>query len=148
MKDTAEFLSVTNDGPNIIETNFWRTDYNEKGKFYLSANASAFRLLVPLGYENAISEMLTAKEVVITNGWHRQLSRDMVEVMFDDNTDSPFALWLSIAQTDNRVADNAQKDFDFLVYTWGCSLAVRFKANWRRGSLPCLKRFSSSRFGR
>lgn len=66
---TAGYIAISNNGPQIIETNFWETDLNAKGKFYLSGNAGAFRLLVPSGYEKIISEMLTANEVVITKGW-------------------------------------------------------------------------------
>jgi hypothetical protein len=35
---------IENDGPGITKTNFWETDWNARGLFFLSANAGAYRL--------------------------------------------------------------------------------------------------------
>ena len=139
-------LMITNQGSRITKTNYWDHEMQRKGLFYLSGNAGAFRLLVPSGSELSVFEMLTGKEVIITKGYHRELRREMLEVLFDDGSEAPFVIMLSEEQTDVRVADvdsfTQQRikpaPFEFLVYTKNCNLAARFQGRWRRALLPCV----------
>jgi hypothetical protein len=132
-------LQINNNGPEVVETNFWNSQFSERGLFYLSANAGAFRLLVPEAQDGTLQEMHTAKEVVITRGWHDGDRREMVEIMFDDHTDDPFTLWLSLEQTDNRVAEGKPLGLPFYVYLRDCVIGARFMCYWRRAGLPCMK---------
>jgi len=61
-------IIIQNKGPEIVKTNFWETEWNEAGRFYLSGHAGAFRLLVPDEHFHWHSEIQKAKEVVITQG--------------------------------------------------------------------------------
>jgi hypothetical protein len=133
-------LQIKNDGTLIVQTNFWETEFNERGLYYLSGNAGAYRLLVPDAHFKTYPEMQTAKEVVITKGVDRLQKREMVEIMFDDHTESPFTLYLPLEQTDNRTADDKPEGRPFDVYLEGCFLVASFKCHCRRAKhLPCLK---------
>lgn len=151
-----EMIMVSNDGPRITSTNFWQTAVNSKGFFYLSSNAGAYRLLVPKSREASIPDMLAGKEVIITKGHDSHFQREMVEILFDDHTATPFSLYLSVEQTDNRAADVdgfsfvgstenriTPKPFDFLVYRLAqdgsCECVATIRGYWRRAKLPCLK---------
>ena len=42
-----DLITIENNGPGILSTNYWGTPHAEKGYCYLSINAGAFRLLGP-----------------------------------------------------------------------------------------------------
>jgi len=88
-----EIIQVVNNGLEIEATNFWETEVAAKGRFYVSVNAGTFRLLVPPSQEGQIAEMKTGEKVIISRG----LSNvgDIVEILFDDGSESPYALFLS-----------------------------------------------------
>ena len=61
-------LFIDNDGPAITRTNYWSTDLARRGTFYLSANAGAFRLLVPPQHQGTLHDMRSAKVCVVSRG--------------------------------------------------------------------------------
>jgi hypothetical protein len=95
-----DILRIENDGAEIKATNYFDTPGARAGKFFLSLNAGAFRLLVPITQYMALAEMRTARGAAVSRGNHdgtKGLTGDGVEVLFDDGTDSPFALHLGMA---------------------------------------------------
>jgi hypothetical protein len=58
----SEFLEVRNEGQKIIASNFWTL--SDKGKFFVSVNAAAFRILLPASLESLLPEMATATDGV------------------------------------------------------------------------------------
>lgn len=98
-------LMVQNNGQEIVATNFWETEHARRGLFYLSINAGAFRLLVPEAHTSAISEFKTAKDVILSRGpWSQMGNRDAIEILFDDESESPYALHLDARQLDRLPA--------------------------------------------
>jgi hypothetical protein len=88
-----ELLTIRNDGPKIVECNFWTLPIAETGNFFVSVNAAAFRILLPASLEVYVSEMATAREVAISRGpWPDANRDDAFEFMFDDGSKSPFVL--------------------------------------------------------
>ncbi len=102
-----EFISIENDGPNIIRTNYFETANARTGFVYLSINAGAFRLLVPDEKAPAvIGEVHNATEVIVTRGpWPEHGRSDGLEIMFEDGTDNPYALHLGTESIDRLPAD-------------------------------------------
>lgn len=91
-----DFFTVENDGKDIISTNYWDSEQAQAGKFFITVNAGAFRLLVPRNQERALEDMATAKLVVVSRGaWPQQGKHDAYEVLFDDASDNPYCLHLS-----------------------------------------------------
>ena len=122
----GEMLSIQNDGPEIVSTNYFETEYARRGVFYLSANAGAFRLLVPPQHESVVNEFLTANEVIISRGpWPEQRRKDAIEILFDDHTDSPYVLHFGMEQVD-RVPpkEDASKNWTFSVWIKGANQPV------------------------
>jgi hypothetical protein len=137
-------LQVYNDGPKIVESNFWGLPDN--GKFLVSVNAKAFRILLPASLEGYVSEMATAREVAISRGpWPAQGKQDAFELLFDDGSDNPFVLH-TIPETFDRLplpADEGRGDLACLVYVGKDGKPVEALAltcGYRRVSrLPWLK---------
>ena len=132
-------LRIENDGPRVAASNFWESAMAQAGYFYASANAGALRLLVPPKREAEIIEMLSAREVVATKGVHRVERRLMLELLFDDGTDSPFVLFLCQEQVDHWFTVPDQQPRRFLIYTTGPVLVSELKWYYREADLPCLK---------
>lgn len=131
-------IYVKNNGAEIAETNYFDTESASRGALYLSLNAGALRLLVPPALEKDIKEMKTGREVIVT--WGKLSGHDAVELMFEDDSDSPYALHIGINQTD-RIPEGEDfgKGFQFLLYTRN-GLELKLPARIRRGSeLPYMQ---------
>jgi len=110
-------LQIRNDGPKIVECNFWGLP--NVGKFFVSVNAAAFRILLPSSLEVYVSEMATAHEVAISRGpWPDANRDDAFEFMFDDDSQSPFVLH-AVPESLDRLpakADEGRGDLACLAY--------------------------------
>jgi hypothetical protein len=86
-----QFIKCRNDGPKLLESNFW--DLPDEGKFIVSINAAAFRILLPRRMEHYVADMATAREVAISRGpWPARRREDAFEFLFDDDSDWPTVL--------------------------------------------------------
>lgn len=137
-----ELLTIGNDGPEIVSTSFWQTSINRNHKFYLSINAGAFRLLVPSVHEDILNgELKPTKEVIVSRGpWALANNEDSLELLFEDNTDSPYSIHLSPPQID-LFPDDTFLESGHVFSVWAESGKLfEFKAKYRRvESLPWLK---------
>lgn len=89
-------LIVTNHGPLIVETNFWETDAAKAGKVFCSCNAGAIRILLPGSQKQLLNDMRSAKYVILSRGpWKAMRLAQAVELLFEDETESPFSMHLS-----------------------------------------------------
>lgn len=92
-------ITISNDGPRIVASNFWESDYNARQRLILSPNAGTFRLLIPRGLEDIINEAHHAHEIVISRGpWSDEGDRDAFEILLDDDSADPFAIHLVAEQ--------------------------------------------------
>ena len=92
----SEYITVTNDGENIVATNYFDLPMAQMGFFFLARNGDADCLLVPDSQIHFAQEMKTGKHCVITSGVY--CGRESIEIMFDDRSNSPFVLYLSLNQ--------------------------------------------------
>lgn len=134
-------LHIVNNGQDIVETNYWDSPHAQNGYFYLAWNAGAGRLLVPDSMAHNLNEMSSADSVVISQGtWHEMQADDALEILWEDGTDSPFAIYLASESTDRRLGRaDAGKEYPFSAWTrkgkqreWPAQL--RFV-----DSIPCLQ---------
>jgi len=147
----TDIITVSNDGPRLVETNFWNSALNESGKYFVTCNGGAIRLLLPRQREHDVKEMKTARYVIVSRGiW---LGHEAVEFLFEDNSSSPFAIFV----TENSCLlmpgrPRKEKEWKLLIYTAtdeidaSPHLAAQFRVRWRRvGQLPCLRPWKSSK---
>jgi hypothetical protein len=100
-------IKIENNEQEIISTNYWQTEHAMRGLFYLSINAGAFRLLVPDSWIPEAAEWMSAKEVVISRGsWPAQNKSDAMEILFEDDSDKPYAINIVSEQIDRMPLDN------------------------------------------
>ncbi len=89
-------ITIVNHGPLVLGTNYWQSELAQAGKYYVSVNAGAIRLLVPTQLRDAIDDMRAARYAIISRGpWPAMSLPDAVELLFEDESDQPFALHLS-----------------------------------------------------
>ena len=142
----ANYITVENDGPQLVRTNYWDTPMASLGAFYVSVNANAIRLLVPKEHEHFIADMHTAHEVVATRGdWPAAKRKDALELMWEDGSDDPFAIHLSREQLDRLIPpENVERQIACLVYVRGFAGTPLLKGDWparfrTAKTLPCLR---------
>lgn len=145
-------LFIQNDGPAVASCNWWETEMEQAGLFYVSINAGAFRLFVPRISESVLADMTTARIVVVSRGpWRQSGLADAMEILFDDGSDSPYAIHLQVQAFDRLPLDaDARKELQFTVWTAPTDgqpqCAAEFPARYRRvKTLPCLKRYEECR---
>ena len=105
-------ISIETSKGEVIKTNFFESSYNLQGLFYLSYNDKFFQLFIPSKYLSEIKEMKTGKYVVITIGFYKKLGKEMVELMFEDYSSTPYSLHLVMSQLTYRFGS----DFDKLKF--------------------------------
>jgi hypothetical protein len=139
--DASGFLTIQSDGPRIISTNYWESEPARAGAFFVSTNSGTFRLLLPSQLEASLAAMRTAKEVIISRGpWPHAHRADALELLFEDNSDTPFALHVGIEQVDRMPLDtDAGRQCMCTVWTAGPTQRLVRPAHYRRVTgLPCL----------
>ncbi|WP_229706631.1 hypothetical protein [Shewanella inventionis] len=107
----------------------------------MSWNAGAARLLVPESQKHSIQEMMSAEYVIITRGKYQ--GRDALEILFEDNTDSPYSITVSAEQTDRLLPDD-EAGVSCVLSVWMKSgHALTLPAKYRvKDTLPCLAPWS------
>jgi hypothetical protein len=114
-------IKIINDGPALVSTDYWRTEHCARGFAYLSINAGAARLMLPPALHSALADMRSAREVIISRGQLQPpggRGQDALELMFEDDSDAPFALHMLMSQCDRTLPANDQGGgFDLVVST-------------------------------
>ncbi len=111
-------LTITNRGQALADTISWDSEHAHAGLLYLSWNAGAGRLLVPDAAKGYLREMRGASDVIVSRGpWTDQGGRDALELLWEDGSDSPFAVHLVAEQTD-RLIPEYQQGGGFVVTAW------------------------------
>ncbi|WP_024873352.1 hypothetical protein [Tolumonas lignilytica] len=130
-------IFISNNGVKVLDTNYWESDMAESGLLFLSWNDGAGRLLIPKCQENLLREMKSGKYVIITRGMYNNV--DSLEIMFEDNSESPFVVFISMGQTDRLIPKSDKHGiFDFTILVENGEVA-KFKAKYRRTKrLPCM----------
>lgn len=143
-------IITENHGPLIRSSNYWQSEMAVSGYYYLTPNAGTFRLLCPQNRKDEIRELRTGKTVVLTVGIVHaiaqpgmQIGREMTELLFDDRSESPFALYLSMEQWERLpAADDYNKLWEFTAWESRRGLPHKVMSRpafLRRGDLPCLQ---------
>lgn len=137
------FVQTNNDGQLILQSTYWGSQMECEGFYWLSPNAGAFRLMAPGAQDENIAEMRTAMEVVISRGpWPDRNRDDGIELLFDDHSQSPFALYLAIEQCERLpAAGDAGHQFVFALWTGPTPMKVFECACFYRlvEKIPCLQ---------
>jgi hypothetical protein len=137
-------LTFLNNGQAIAETNYWDSEQAQAGYCYLSWNAGTARLLIPDASKQFIPEMRSAKYVIVSRGpWHEQGGRDALELLFEDNSDSPFCLRLVAEQTDRLLPEDSQGGGFFVTIWMRGGEKLRLPGKYRIvATIPCLDQWS------
>ncbi|MBK1719215.1 hypothetical protein [Thiocystis violacea] len=131
---------IENRGQAIARTNYWGSDHARNGYLYLTWNAGAARLLVPDAAKAILRDMTGAREVLISRGpWPDQGGREALELLWEDDSDSPFAIHLVAEQTDRLIPEEQQGGgFAVAVWTRG-GMKGRWPGRYRIvEAIPCL----------
>lgn len=133
-------LKFSNDGQELIETNFWDSPFAARGYFFLSVNAGAMRLLVPDSQLSQLRDIETGHDVIISIGRWSDVGMDKcIEIMFDDGSDAPYAIHMVPEQLDRGFSKKDEGiDIPFHVMT-RIGVFLRRKAKLRMvEAIPCL----------
>lgn len=155
-------IQISNHGPLITSTNYWESELASAGKLYASVNAGAIRVLLPPALYWMLADMRGATECVLSRGpWTVDLTpgqtqsmnlprsvekavMEGIEILFEDGSDTPFALHLTPASFDMLPAA-PEPSRDWVLSVWTAKdgqphKALERKCYWRRvARIPWLK---------
>lgn len=138
-------LEIQNHGPLIIATNYWGSEIETHGKIHCSCNAGCIRVLLPRTLGKIVGECRTSRYVVCSRGpWVDQGLLDAVELLFEDNSESPYCLHLSPESFD-LLPGEPEPGGEWTVALWvlrdgGPHKALERPCYWRRVErIPCLQ---------
>jgi hypothetical protein len=139
-------FAIGNDGQNIHLgiTTFFDSEMAVSGYPYLSWNDGAGRLLVPDSLASEIPQMLTGKIAVISRGpLANGQSADALELMFDDHSETPYAIQLSVDQCNLMLEESdIGIDYQLTIWTRGAMVGAMPGKYRRADSLPYLAPWS------
>lgn len=144
-------LQIENHGPLITSTNYWGSELEQAGKVFVSVNAGAIRLLVPMSKRELIEEIRQAEYAVLSRGpWVEVGASKAIEMLFEDRSDSPYAIHLTPESFDLLPAE-PPKDQEWVLSVWDSKKGRPHKAvervcHWRRApKIPWLKPWKEER---
>ncbi len=140
-------LQIKNNGAEIVSTTYWDSDHAKHGLFYLTINSGAFRVLVPDCRFEMLADIINTQYVVITRGPCPSISAsDAYEIMFEDESNSPYAIHISAKQCD-RTPTSADVNKKFICSVWHRSgKAYQWDCYYRTAKkLPCMKPYTKGR---
>ena len=117
-------IQIGNQGQAIASTNYWATEHARAGLCFLSVNAGALRLLVPQAAADALVEMRTGRSVTV----EPSATPGCIDIVFEDGTQSPFALTIDKRQCDRAL--ESRRAMPFTVWTED-GVQLTLKANVR-----------------
>ena len=113
-------VTIENDGPKLVATNYWATEQAAAGYYYLTTNDGTIRLLVPAsrGTPPLMADMTRdVREIVLTRG-NFQGHDNCVEVMFEDGSPSPYCIHIDSKQIDRQwIPTDEHKRWRFAIWT-------------------------------
>jgi hypothetical protein len=136
-----DFIRIENAGQGIHWTDYWDSEQARAGKVFLSVNAGCIRLLLPDPLLGMLAEMKTGKKVIVSRGpWPDYGRDDGFEIMFEDYSDSPFALHVGVESWDLVPArDTIGKKWEFAIWTRAGKMYQK-KCYYRTvARIPCMK---------
>lgn len=130
---------IENKGKHIISTDYFDTVAAKKGCYYLSFLSNAARLLVPRSVL-AISDITDqVSEVIITYGFWKEAHVFGFEMLFEDMTANPFAMYIqnNMSNKDGKTIPNIEH-LPFYIYSED-GIYKEFSGRFRKKDIiPCL----------
>lgn len=133
-------IEIQNDGPLIAATNYWASEM-AASKMFVSVNSGAIRVLLPNGWDAPLQAMRMAEYCVLSRGpWAEMQQPEAVEILFEDHTDTPFALHLGAGSFDVLPASPKGRRWRLSVWTAGPVKQLDLACHWRMvPRIPWLK---------
>lgn len=129
-------IVIENCGAGIARTNYWDSDLARRGFMFLTSTAGVMRLLVPDTKLWALADMRTGRIAVVSRGPFK--GADAVEILFDDESEQPFTIVLSVPQVDCLPPNgDSGREVGFTVWT-RAGMQMELEGRFRVvESLPC-----------
>lgn len=138
-------IRVSNHGPLITSTNYWDSDLARQGKVFVSVNAGAVRVLLPPVRYPDLTDMRQAKYCVLSRGpWPAERRQEAVEIMWEDESQSPYTMHLTPESFDLLPAE-PEPGREWICSVWMAKDGQPHKSlericHWRRvDKIPCLR---------
>ncbi len=142
--DHNDIIHIRNNGQMIDATNYWTSSLARSDKVFFSVNERCVRLLLPASEFLDDGVFAKTQYVIISRGIIRGM--DAYEVLFEDGSNTPFAIHTLATQWDRLIAktDDGRTDICFHVYHQASDGQPKLLKQWAArfrvvGHLPHLR---------
>ena len=128
------------DNSFLSDTDYWQLDMCENGFYYCVFNMDKYFLLIPKDRNNLEDEIASTESVIITRGNFKGKD-NWFELMFEDNTDTPYSIMLENEQLNRVSAQKKGWNGHFYIFSGSLKNCIRKfdKVYYREtNTLPCL----------
>lgn len=137
---------TTNHGAMLLDSDYFGSEAEDSGKFMVSVNAGAVRLLWPRSRRREIDDMRPAQYVIITRGeWGAAPGgpADGMELLWEDNGPAPYCLHMTATSVLDMWPGPPEAGREWVVTVWMWRKDEPAKildrpAFWRAAAIPCL----------
>ena len=140
--DMLTSIFISNQGGELASTNYWDSAMAKAGLLFLSWNAGVARIFLPDICISMLREMKTGKYCIISQGplIPCNITGSTIELLFEDDTDTPFSLQMGAGQVDRRI-NCTKPQVGFNVTVWSRNGKLHSMPGKLRSAnlLPCLK---------
>ena len=132
-------MEIEIDSSNIDKSNFWDSCTEAEEAFFLNIEDKNVNLLMFSSNTQVIKEIEAATAVIVTQG--KLEGKDTYEVLFEDNSDTPFVVMIDLETQSNKEKKAQIKDAITLT-VWDnkreyTKMPMRFR---KRDELPSLEK--------
>lgn len=100
------------------ENDYFASDWDKNGFLYVCVRPEVFCLLVPEALAGIVDDVDGTKFVIVSSGYWAEQKRNGIEILFEDLSDTPYALHLIAEQADPIPKQDAgKKDLTFQIIT-------------------------------
>ena len=113
-------FSVSFDGENISENNYYETAWNRRGLFFGTGHCGVLHLFIPnktsnnIAAHNILSE-INKTQYVIASVCEKEERGMYLELLFEDNSSSPFVIYLSGEQINPKLSNEDDNTTDLKI---------------------------------
>ncbi len=112
-------MYITNNDKDITSTDYWTSPAGKLGRFFLSFNAGACRILYPNLPAEDLKAMKLAEEIIISIGVSPDLGdRLAYEILFDDTGINPYSMHTTTEAADRILGqEDHGKSLEISIWT-------------------------------
>jgi hypothetical protein len=110
-------IEVVNDGPLVVSSTYWGSEYERSGKLFFSTHAGAVRVLLPSSATPVLKDLRAAEYAILSRGPWPGVAPEGVEILWEGRSDS-LPAWRVTAANFDRLPGEPPPGKQWVISVW------------------------------